>query len=216
MAIVALQPNKTLPAYAPGQYVMLTIGKTEFPFSIAAFHKDQLELHVQVLSLQSPLHAFLSATGQPWNISMPFGSAFLHEEVKQPTILLAGGSGIAPIRAILQQMLALNWPETIHLYWGVRHSRLLYLHEELLSLAEQHSQLKYIPVVSDVDTHWQGRKGLIHQSVLEDFGDMAPFCAYMAGPFVMSEKAREAFGDKGMLTNAMFSDAFNLSQDEAS
>jgi CDP-4-dehydro-6-deoxyglucose reductase len=78
----------------------------------------------------------------------PFGTFFLRQESTKPVILMAGGTGFAPIKAILEQAFHLASDRSFHLFWGVRAKRDLYLDAEIRSWLEQHANLTYTPVLS--------------------------------------------------------------------
>jgi CDP-4-dehydro-6-deoxyglucose reductase len=140
----------------------------------------------------------------------PLGSFYLRKKDKLPIILVAGGTGFAPIKSIIEDALREGYSQPMHLYWGVRSRRDLYMHETASRWAEKHRELRYVPVLSEPlpGDEWQGRTGLVHQAVLEDFADLSGFGVYMSGPPVMVSAGRETFADRGLDPTRMHSDSF--------
>ncbi len=141
----------------------------------------------------------------------PLGSFYLRKKDQMPVILMAGGTGFAPIKSIIEDALQEDYPAPMHLYWGVRSRRDLYLHEAACRWAEQHQRFHYVPVLSDPlpEDRWDGRTGFVHQAVLDDFPDLSGFVVYMSGPPVMVNAGRETFSARGLDPMHMHSDSFD-------
>jgi CDP-4-dehydro-6-deoxyglucose reductase len=123
----------------------------------------------------------------------PFGSFFLREDSDKPMVLLASGTGFAPIKAIIERMqhLGLNRPAT--LYWGCRSKDDLYLHEWALNAAATMPHLTYVPVLSEPDGEWTGRTGFVHQAVMADLPDLSGYQVYACGAPIMVDSAQRDF-----------------------
>jgi CDP-4-dehydro-6-deoxyglucose reductase len=148
-----------------------------------------------------------------WKIEMPLGSFYLREDSTAPMILLASGTGFAPIQSLLLYSLGLGMTRPIHLYWGGRRKADLYALEQAQAWAQLHPHIQFIPVLSEASPEdvWQGRMGLVHQAVLQDFADMS-HQVYACGAPVMVEAARRDFAElAGLPEAAFFADSF-LSQ----
>lgn len=148
-------------------------------------------------------------------IEGPLGSFFLREETDRPIILLAGGTGFAPIKGIVEHAISEGLTRPMHLYWGARACRDLYLDELARGWAERHAHIHYTPVLSEPlpEDEWSGRTGYVHQSVLEDFEDLSEFEVYASGPPPMVQAAREAFPGKGHNPDNFYSDSFEYAAD---
>jgi len=145
---------------------------------------------------------------------MPLGSFYLREDSTAPMILLASGTGFAPIQSLLLYSLDLGLTRPIHLYWGGRRKADLYALAQAQAWAQAHPHIQFIPVLSDAspDDQWQGRTGLVHQAVLQDFQDLSQHQVYACGAPVMVEAARRDFVAQAHLSeDAFFADSF-LSQ----
>lgn len=149
-----------------------------------------------------------------WKVEMPLGSFYLREDSNAPMVLLASGTGFAPIQSLLLYSLDLGLTRPIHLYWGGRRKADLYALAQAQAWAQAHPHIQFIPVLSDAtpEDQWQGRTGLVHQAVLQDFQDLSQHQVYACGAPVMVEAARRDFVAQAHLSeDAFFADSF-LSQ----
>lgn len=147
----------------------------------------------------------------------PFGSFFLRESAK-PAVLLASGTGLAPIKALIEQLRDSGDPRPLALYWGCRSRADLYLHDWALQAAAELPQLRYIPVLSEpkAEDGWTGRTGLVHQAVMADWPDLSGHQVYACGVPVMVEAAQRDFTARcGLPADEFFADAFTSEADKA-
>jgi CDP-4-dehydro-6-deoxyglucose reductase len=147
----------------------------------------------------------------------PLGSFFLRSETTKPMILLASGTGFAPIKAIVEQM----QDERIHrpavLYWGGRRPRDLYLHAWCEAAAAAMPNLRYVPVVSDAlpEDGWRGRSGFVHRAVMHDHPDLSGHEVYACGaPIVVESAERDFVAACGLPPDAFFADSFTSEADK--
>ena len=146
----------------------------------------------------------------------PLGTFFLREDTDKPVIFMAGGTGFAPVKAIVEQALAAGSLRQFVLYWGVRRRADLYMADVAAAWEAQHSNFTFIPVLSDPqpDDAWAGRTGFVHQAILDDFGDLSGYQIYACGPPVMIESGRKAFvAERGLPESEFYSDAFTIAAD---
>lgn len=212
-----LQPqNKHTFAHRPGQYVLIEQAGKTYPFSIANnAYEDTIELHMLDASYSPAPAALKSALAQSQiAVQGPLGKAYLRENADNPIIFVAGGSGFAAVKPMIEQLFHSGSKREIILYWGVRHPDYLYLDKQVKLWQKTHKNFSYVPVVSGSCKSWQGRTGLVHAAVLEDYQDLAPYHIYLAGPFEMAFTARDSFVKKGAVKKQIFSDAFEF-QDPA-
>ena len=139
----------------------------------------------------------------------PLGSFYLRTDTERPVVLLAGGTGFAPVKAIIENALLAPPRREMHLYWGVRSERDLYLPDLPLEWARAHSRLHFVPVLSEPGPDWSGRTGLVHEAVLADFPDLAGHEVYASGPPPMVRAARELFPEHGLDLERLFFDSFD-------
>lgn len=205
-------------AYRAGQYVeILQRDKSPLPFSItnAPLHDDHsIELHIRHL----PQHAEtgdliteIDAT-KMLKIRGPFGNCTLRNDPPYPAILLAGGTGFAPFKALIEQALADGLSQPLYLYWGARTFHDLYLHELVSRWAKHVPQFHYVPVLSEAlpTDHWLGRTGLVHSAVLKDFANLTRFHVYASGPPEMIYAALRSFQEHGMQKQFLYSDLLDF------
>ena len=217
--ILSLPPTMRLQFFA-GQYIdfILKDGRRR-SFSIAnAPHEDKhIELHVRHIQGGE-------FTGEVFDhmkvkdivrIEGPLGSFFLREDSNRPVILMAGGTGFAPIKGIIEHALNKHIQREFHIYWGARTFNDLYFHEQAEKWATENSNISYTPVLDNKDENpdWQGRTGFVHDNVLKDFNDFSNFEVYASGPPVMVYAGRDAFVPHGMDPERYYSDAFEFSND---
>jgi CDP-4-dehydro-6-deoxyglucose reductase len=150
-------------------------------------------------------------------IEGPFGSFYLRDDSAKPIILLASGTGFAPIKAILQQLRDQGSSRPVWLYWGGRRPHDLYQDSWVRELATAMPTLRYVPVVSDAlpEDQWQGRSGFVHQAVLADHPDLSGFEVYACGAPIVVESARRDYAAAGLPPEAFYADAFTSEADKA-
>lgn len=202
--------------FKAGQYIefILKDGKRR-AFSIANAQHDAefLQLHIRVIpgGVFSEYVANELVEKAILRIEAPFGNFFLREDSQKPIIFVAGGTGFAPIKGIIEHMLHNNIKRDIILYRGARQLQDLYMHELCEKWAEFTPHLTYIPVISEPQgDSWPGRVGLVHEAVLADIEDLGGHQAYVCGAPVMCEAAHTSFVQRGLLADEFFSDAFTF------
>ena len=147
----------------------------------------------------------------------PFGSFFLREDDDAPIVLLASGTGFAPIKAIIEHLRAAGVARPTVLYWGCRSKADLYLHDWASEAAATLPQLRYVPVLSEPQPqdHWLGRTGLVHQAVMADLPDLSGHVVYACGAPVMVESAQRDFVALcGLPEESFYADSFTSEADK--
>ncbi|WP_372660014.1 CDP-6-deoxy-delta-3,4-glucoseen reductase [Hydrogenophaga sp.] len=151
-------------------------------------------------------------------IEGPHGQFYLREDSDKPMVLLASGTGFAPIKSLIEHSLTKGLRRPMHLYWGGRTKADLYLHELATAWAQAHEHIRYTPVLSDATPAcaWQGRTGFVHRAVLQDVADLSASQVYACGAPIVVESARREFTAlRGLPENAFFADAFVSEADKA-
>ena len=147
----------------------------------------------------------------------PFGSFFLREESDKPLVLLASGTGFAPIKAIIEQMRLKHIQRPAVLYWGCRGKVDLYQHDWCVQTAAEMPNLRYVAVLSESppEDAWRGRTGFVHQAVMLDFPDLSGHQVYACGAPVMVESALRDFVARcGLPADEFFADSFTSAADK--
>lgn len=208
--------------FVAGQYVELLLADgVRRSYSIAnapaAAGNDALEFHVRHLPgglFTDRLFGGLAA-GESLDIEAPRGAFYLRESAR-PALMLASGTGYAPIRSILLDVLPLRQGRPFVLYWGARTRADLYRLEEAQALASEHADLRFVPVLSEPDPDWDGRRGLVHEAVMQDLPDLSNWQVYACGAPPMVDAAQRDFTRQCRLEMAdFFSDAFVSQADMA-
>jgi len=199
--------------FLAGQYIelMLKDGKRR-AFSLAnSPHDDSfLQLHIRLIEGgEFTGHVFRTMKEKEiLRFQGPYGSFFLREESTKPVILLAGGTGFAPIKSIVEHAIHSNIQRPMTVYWGARNRAGLYLPDLPQQWAAAHEHIRYVPVLSDET--WDGRQGLVHRAVLEDHSDLSGFQVYACGAPAMIDAARTEFIAQGLPEEEFFADAFTF------
>jgi len=199
--------------FLPGQHLdVLLEGGARRSYSVAnaAQAGSHLELHVGYIEGGAFSEAVFGSLkeGAPLRIEGPLG-CFLHQGGAGPQLFIAGGTGFAPIKAMLTQELAGESSSPVHLYWGARESAGIYEPALLRDWAARHARLSIHTVLSATAPGAARRTGLVHQAVLEDHPDLAAFSIYAAGPPGLIDAIRSDFPARGADPERVFVDAFD-------
>ncbi len=226
VAVLRLQlpANQNL-QFRAGQYVEFILqGGARRSYSIAnAPHNlgspPAIELHIRHMPGGKFTDHLFGAMKEREILRMegPFGSFFLREESPKPMILLASGTGFAPIKAIVEQIQHKALARDALLYWGVRRRVDLYQNDWCEAAAAAMPRLRYVPVLSEptADDAWAGRTGFVHQAVIADFPDLSGHQVYACGAPVMVEAAQREFVQRCALRpDEFYADAFTSEADK--
>src|SRR5208282_70603 len=211
--------------FEAGQYIdiMLSGGRRR-SFSIASPPHDSklLELHVRrvaggelterlfneqtrnaLLNIEGPLGQFVYRPSAPR----------LNGASAAPILMIGGGTGLAPLKSILRHVIETGIDRPMTLYWGVRSERDLYAHAELERVALQAPRFRYVPVLSEPQSTWAGRRGWVHAAPLHDIGALDPYDIYASGPPAMIAAVRSEFAAHGADASRLFFDSFDYAPD---
>jgi CDP-4-dehydro-6-deoxyglucose reductase/ferredoxin-NAD(P)+ reductase (naphthalene dioxygenase ferredoxin-specific) len=198
-------------AFSAGQYAQLSFGDCPArSYSMANRPDDPtLEFHIRHMpeGITSTYVAKKLQPGERVRLEGPFGTAFLREPITRPLVLVAGGSGLAPMKSILLAALDRQCGRPIHLYHGVREERDLYDAEFIEELSSRHG-FAYVPVLSADAGNSRCRTGFVHEVVSHDFQTLAGYDVYMAGPPPMVDAATAVAVELGVDRENVRADAF--------
>jgi CDP-4-dehydro-6-deoxyglucose reductase len=147
----------------------------------------------------------------------PFGSFFLREDSAKPIVLLASGTGFAPIKALIEQLSHLGSIRPVRLYWGARRESELYLADWLPTGKALLPQLEVVPVLSEPAPQdgWTGRTGLVHQAVMADLPDLSGYQVYACGaPVMVAAAERDFVAQCGLPAEEFYADSFTSEADK--
>ena len=212
-----------LPAVEPfifnaGQwiYFLLNNGKKR-AFSIANRPNDKNELELQIRHAVGGLFTdFVFNELKPGallQIEGPHGTFYFQQD-DRPILLVAGGTGFAPIKGIMEEILQQGGAQKVHLYWGLKSKKDIYLQDLAQSWADQKG-IEYTPVLSEPlpSDHWHGKTGFVHEAVLQDYDDLSGYAVYMAGPPQMIQSCQQTFTAAGLDESRLYYDSFDYSTD---
>lgn len=206
--------------YRAGQYIdfILSEGRRR-SFSLASAPADGrlLEVHVRRASstgFTGQLFDTMRA-GTLLRIEGPLGQFWFRGDSPRHAVMIGGGTGYAPLRAMLRQLFATGDRRPLTLYWGARAQADLYEHDWLSQVAQTRAAFSYRPVLSDAEIEgWTGRSGLVHEAALAELGaDLAQYDVYASGPPAMVEAIRHAFVERGLPRGQLFFDSFDYAPD---
>lgn len=216
VAVLHLQlPGSETFPYHPGQYLELALKDgTRRSYSMGAVDASNgVELHIRRMpgGVFSGYVYDQMKVKEVLRLEGPYGSFFLREDAGKPLILLASGTGFAPIKAIIENIQRKGIATPATLFWGCRSKADLYMHDWALRAAEEIPNLTYVPVLSDPlpEDEWAGRLGLVHRAVMEDFPSLSAHQVYACGAPIMVESARTEFSAScGLHPEEFFADSF--------
>ncbi len=198
--------------YLAGQYVDLIHPDFEpraFSIANAPTNSGLIELHVRQIENGKFTNFVFNELEEKslLRIEGPKGDFFFREDSKKPVILIAGGTGLGPIKSIIEHAIATKLNRQIYLYWGVRDEVDLYM-DLPEQWANDNDNIHFVPVLSEPNDAWQGKTGFVHEGVLSDFEDLTGYEIYACGPPAMVKAVASTFVEQGMIKDNFFSDAF--------
>ncbi|MFN7572047.1 MAG: CDP-6-deoxy-delta-3,4-glucoseen reductase [Betaproteobacteria bacterium] len=236
VAVVYLQlPASERLQFRAGQYLEFILkdgARRSYSMGTAPHADGQIALHIRHMPGGVFTDALFGAT-QPaikerdiLRFEGPLGTFFLREDNPQPIVLLASGTGFAPIKAIAEHIFhkRINVEEPgkparpVVLYWGGRARADLYLEALPRQWAAEQPNFSYVPVLSDAkpEDEWTGRTGFVHRAVMADLPDLSAHQVYACGAPVMVDSARRDFvAQCGLPEERFFADAFTSQADLA-
>ena len=236
VAIVTLQlPASEHLQFRAGQFLEFTLAdgaRRCYSIATAPHAQEPLSIHVRHMPGGVFTDALFGTAGKPikerdiLRLEGPLGTFFLRPESERPIVLLASGTGFAPIKAIAETIFHLNLNQddparartarNVALYWGARARRDLYMDEVPARWAREQPNFRYVPVLSDAlpEDAWTGRTGFVHRAVMEDLPDLSQHEVYACGAPAMVEAAHRDFvRHAGLPDDQFLADAFTSKAD---
>ena len=226
MRIFLQLPATELMQYHAGQYVEFLLrdgsrraySMANAPHTLAA-DAPKVELHIRHMpGGKFTDHVFGAMKEKDiQRVEGPQGSFYLREESAMPIVLLASGTGFAPIKALIEHMQHKGITRPTRLYWGGRRPSDLYLNDWVLAQLPLMPHLQYIPVVSDAlpEDAWSGRTGFVHMAVLQDTPSLAAYQVYACGAPIVVDSAKRDYVASGLPEDDFFADSFTSEADKA-
>lgn len=217
--LVRVTPADSSPLlFTAGQYARIGfIGTPVRSYSMANRERDgSLEFHIRRVAggiASEHIHGVLK-TGDKVELEFPLGSSYLRKSHSGPMLCIAGGSGLAPIKSIVETALANGMKQPIHVYHGVRNERDLYLIKHFQTLAEQYANLTFVVALSEAETT-QYRRGFVTKAVADDLVNLDGWKAYVAGPPAMIGSAIQLALARGLRGEDIHADVFFTPDDRS-
>ena len=223
MAIWLQLPANDPFVYHAGQYVEFLLrdgARRSYSMANAPHNGPGVELHIRYMQGgKFTEHVFGSMKEKEiQRIEGPFGSFYLREESDKPMVLLASGTGFAPIKALIEHMQFQGITRSATLYWGGRRPEDLYLDDWVQARLLEMPNLQYVPVISNAtpEDAWTGRTGFVHRAVIEDFPDLSGYQVYACGAPIVVESARKDYSElAGLPEEEFYADSFITEADKA-
>lgn len=225
--LVQLQMPSTEPfRYSAGQsldFIFKDNVRRTYSIAVAPKEGQPVELHVQHMPGGMFGDRLFGVAEKPiklreiLRIEGPLGTFFLREESDKPMVFVANNTGFAPLKAIMESIIAKGITRPITFYWGGRRPQDLYMNDLVEQWARDLPFFKYVSVLSEAlaEDNWQGRIGAVHQAVLDDFEDLSGYQVYACGSPSVVESARKAFTkERALPDNEFFADAFISEKDK--
>jgi CDP-4-dehydro-6-deoxyglucose reductase len=206
--------------FLPGQYLDIMLpGERRRSFSIASPPHDSalLELHVRC----APGGEFSQRVFNDLKekallrIEGPLGQFCYRHDPQRPALLIGGGTGFAPLKAMIRHVLERGPARQMHLYWGARKRTDLYEDDLVRQWVASNPRLRYTPVLSaaTAEDNWTGRTGLVHEAAFADHPDLGGFDVYASGPPAMVDAIRHEGTSRGLRPEHLFFDSFEYAPD---
>jgi len=228
VAVLQLQlPANERLVFLAGQYIELLLRdgtRRQYSLAVAPENAERLELHVRHLPGGRFTDALFGISDPPvrerdvLRFEGPLGTFFLREDSDRPIVLVASGTGFAPIKAIIEHCVAAQIARPMTLYWGGRRPADLYMDGLCRQWQQQIPGFSYVPVISDAlaEDRWSGRTGFVHRAVMEDFPDLSGYQVYACGaPVVINSARRDFIASCALPETEFYADSFTSSADLA-
>lgn len=210
--------------YQAGQYIISKINNITFPLSIAnapTLHENnELIFHLRHNQSQPQSQNFLQLLKKTETLTLkkPCGLMTIKNLSIETNrlILLAGGTGIAPFKAILEDLASKASPllNKIILFWGVKKPEDLYLKEWLEQIKVLYSGFTYHLILSNLNSEptWQGETGWVYEHALKAWKnlDEQPTRVFASGPYEMVTNSQKAFLAAGFKSEYFISDMLGM------
>jgi CDP-4-dehydro-6-deoxyglucose reductase len=221
MRLVIKLPSAQRLQFLAGQYIDILLPdciRRAFSIASAPQKEDEIELHIRHVE-GGGFTGWVFEELQERDILRiegPLGTFFIrHDTDERPMILMGGGTGIAPLKSMIEDLLSHDSKRPLHLFWGVRTQDELYMQDQAMQWANDHSHIQYTSALSEpaAGNDSKSFEGFVHEAVLDQHPDLSLFDIYMSGPPIMIDSAREAFVKHAADESRIFFDSFEFGLD---
>ena len=205
--------------YLPGQYMNVHLDDgTHRSFSMASMpDARRVDFHVRRI----PGGRFTDTQlrrlrpGDVLDVELPLGTFRFHSEDYRPILMVATGTGLAPVKSMLESLMGDHDCPPVSLYWGMRESADLYFDDEIRRWSPRLYEFQYVPVLSRASTQWSGARGHVQQAVIADLADLSEHSIYLCGSPAMIHDAKQLFLAHGANLDHIYTDAFSFQHPDA-
>jgi CDP-4-dehydro-6-deoxyglucose reductase len=201
-------------SYAPGQHLNIHLDDgSHRSFSMASTPDGcSIDCHIRRIPGGRFTDVLLPRLrpGDRLEVEIPLGSFYCHTQDDRPLLMVVTGTGISPIKSMLEALLDDPGCPPVSLYWGMRTAEDLYLDAQIRSWADRLFEFRYVPVLSRADPGWSGRRGHVQDAVLADHEDLSEHSIYLCGSPTMIAYAKTSFAQRGSQVEHVYSDGFSF------
>jgi NAD(P)H-flavin reductase/ferredoxin len=215
VAVLQLRfPASVRAKFRAGQYLRINMpdgDSRNFSMANPPHESDGVQLHIRHVPGGCFSEKVLAGIqkGDKLDVELPYGDFYLRSDSRKPVVCLATGTGFAPLKSILEDLIRSGNKREVRLYWGGRRRQDLYMAELPEKWAARAGWFKFVPVLSEPDPDWKGAAGLVHQAVLRDLTDLSGWQIYACGNPLMIRSARRDFENiAGLPVDEFFADPF--------
>ena len=218
MRVFLMLPKTQTFNFMAGQYIDIVLKDGQRrSFSIANLPQDTagegLEVHIRLVpdGHFTPKVFEALRVRDLLRLEGPFGNYLLRSEVTTPLLMIAGGTGFAPIKCLFEQIQENSPGQKVHLFWGARNQQDLYLNDQIQKWTLEYPDLVYTPVLSDSwPDSWDGETGYVHDAVCRHYADVSAYDVYASGPPIMVDSLRRSLTGRGLKLDRFFFDSFEF------
>jgi CDP-4-dehydro-6-deoxyglucose reductase len=214
-------PNAQRLQFLAGQYLEILLPEDKRrAFSIASppQSEDIIELHIRHVEGGGFTGWVFDELKERdiLRLEAPLGNFFIrHDQTDRPMILMGGGTGFAPLKSMIEDLLAHDDKRPLHLFWGAHSRAELYMHEQAQKWADENAHIQYSSAIIELgkEGSQESFRGFVHEAVLQQYPDLSAFDVYMSGPPAMIDAGRAAFLENGAEKRRIFFDSFEFGLD---
>jgi NAD(P)H-flavin reductase len=211
LAVIKLRPRLPMP-FRPGQFARIEVDELPGiwrPYSLAGAPRrdDLIELHVRAKTHSgvSGTLVYRTAVGDEVRLSRAEGDMALPDRPDRHLLMIAGDTGVAPLKALLTELADTGDPRSAVLFWGVRDLDELYDIDEIAEIARAAKRATVVPVISEGDPGAYA-SGLVTDAVAA-YGEWSDHEVYLAGPPLMLAATSAALYQLGVAPDHIHHDA---------
>lgn len=206
-------------SFIPGQYIQLLApeyGSNDeevyraYSISSDIIDKQHIELVIRLVpgGICTTYCFDYVKEGDSVRLNGPYGE-FRLSDTDAPMIMIAGGSGMAPIKCILHHMVQLQSTREATFYFGANNEDQLFYRDEMKKFEEKLPNFRFVPVISNPSDDWKGESGLVTEAVGRHADDLSAYEGYLCGSPGMIDASVSVLTGKGVPEEKIYYDKFS-------